>query len=62
MIEEIKGIWEDYRSSLVRVDELRDILRIKMADAVASGISQSEIAREIGLPRQAVQRYLQWRR
>lgn len=57
-LEEIKDIWEDYRSSLVRADKLRDRLKTKIRDALETDISQSDIARTLGIPRQQVHRYL----
>lgn len=57
-LEEIKDIWDSYRGSLVRADELRDHLKTKIRDALETDISQSDIARTLGIPRQHVHRYL----
>lgn len=50
--------WKRYRTAMARAADSRDILRLKIEEAVAANVSQSEIARTLGIPRQQVHRYL----
>lgn len=57
----IRVAWEAYRASLSREVQDREALRRAMRKALGDGVSQSEIARTLGVPRQHVHRLLRGR-
>lgn len=60
-LKTVREAWEGYRASLSREVKDREALRRAMRKALGDGVSQSEIARVLGVPRQHVHRLLRGR-
>jgi DNA-binding transcriptional regulator LsrR (DeoR family) len=59
MSERLKAAIDDYRTARAHYQEARERLLPELKRAVEAGVSQSEIARALGVTRQAVSRMLE---